>query len=1173
MAAYKKNSWSLSKIACIGTLLILPVQGVYTTIHTQAALAQQQTSQLSQQQLQQLAKSITVKILSGEKGGSGILIRKKGPLFTVITSKHVLEKNKSAFIHTSDGKKHQAELVKGINFDNKDLVLLNFRSSDNYKVAQLGNSSTIKQGDKVFAAGFPFEANASESRQFVFRLGRISLLLKSPLQGGYQIGYTNEVEKGMSGGPIISSQGKVIGINGIHAQPLWGNPYAYEDGTQPSDALQEKMRNSSWGVPIQTVAKLAPQFVSGEIVASDPKNTSTNKSRLQQLSSQIDNIAKEITVLINWGSGNGSGAIVAQQGNTYHVLTAQHVVRGNRTLTITTADGKQHSVNPSQIKILPGVDLALVQFTNSEKYQVANLANYSLDINDRVAFVSGWPVPKAKTQKLSRQFSTGFLLGWNRGTNRAMDDRSFSQGYGLVYTNFTALGMSGGPVLDTEGRLIGIHTAAEAFKKGQPSPIQQKSPRNPQLELGYSLGIPIRTFLAKIEQEKINLNLKPVANSLPKQLTAAEQDEIVQASLNLKPPQSNADQIEWLNYGNELWRSRRYKEAQSAFERSTKIKPDFYHGWYSHGMALMRQEKYPEAIKSFKLANKYNPESDRALRQLGDAYWYSGEYPEALQTFKQTIQLRPDDFILHNWLADAFNQLGRHPEALQAGNQSIQLNPNLAESYIRRSRTRSNLGDYSEAIKDLNKALKLQPDLAIAYVQRALVRYWQKDYQEALNDTKTAIRLQPNFVDAYWVSGLVHAQMNNREGFIKDFNKALQIQPDNAVIYAQRGYAHYLLGDTAKGIADYNDAIRLNSKLAYEFYTQRGDIRWIQKDYNGAVADYTQALSFRSSHVPAYIGRGKAYAKLGKRQQSLQDFNKALSLQPKNSLIYSSRGYSRLLLKDYQAGVEDYNKAIGLTPQLAYLFYNNRGNAQYEQENYKGAIADYTKAISLKPKDAVFYWNRGDVYLTQKQYQQAIADFTAAIRLNPDYASAYNKRGIALEHGKDYKGAIADYTKAISLEPNQGVFYSNRGGVYLTQKQYQQAIDDFTAAIRLNQENASAYSIRAIARDMQEDYKGAIADHTEAIGIKPKEARYYNRRGNTYLKNKEYRKAIADYTTAISLDVDDGDAYGLRSLAYAGLGDKQKAIQDLQKASQIFQKKGNMDNYKLVQSMLSKLQQ
>jgi len=57
------------------------------------------------------------------------------------------------------------------------------------------------------------------------------------------------------------------------------------------------------------------------------------------------------------------------------------------------------------------VDLALLQFTSNQTYQVATLANYSTE-EDRVV-LSGWPEPTQVTGKPSHQLSTGFLLVWD----------------------------------------------------------------------------------------------------------------------------------------------------------------------------------------------------------------------------------------------------------------------------------------------------------------------------------------------------------------------------------------------------------------------------------------------------------------------------------------------------------------------------------------------------------------------------------------------------------------------------------------------------------------------------------------------------------------------------------------------------------------------------------------
>jgi len=48
---------------------------------------------------------------------------------------------------------------------------MQFRANGNYAVASLGNSSNLKDGDEVFAAGFPFDAYWSGPGEFVFNGG------------------------------------------------------------------------------------------------------------------------------------------------------------------------------------------------------------------------------------------------------------------------------------------------------------------------------------------------------------------------------------------------------------------------------------------------------------------------------------------------------------------------------------------------------------------------------------------------------------------------------------------------------------------------------------------------------------------------------------------------------------------------------------------------------------------------------------------------------------------------------------------------------------------------------------------------------------------------------------------------------------------------------------------
>lgn len=243
---------SLLFVVCVGSILSsLSVEVLNSNVYVWGSLIKQQSVQLSEKQLHQLAESITVKVLSEEFLGSGAIVDKQGSVYTILTNEHVLRAAEPPYhIQTPNGRVYTANLPQAISFDRVDLALLQFRSTDtNYAVASLGNCPTV--GERVFIAGFPLVEKPDQNQSFVFRTGKVLLVLGKALQGGYRIGYTNYVEKGMSGGPLLNLRGEVVSINGMHAEPLWGDPYAYEDGSEPDPNLKEKMSRYSWGIPIE----------------------------------------------------------------------------------------------------------------------------------------------------------------------------------------------------------------------------------------------------------------------------------------------------------------------------------------------------------------------------------------------------------------------------------------------------------------------------------------------------------------------------------------------------------------------------------------------------------------------------------------------------------------------------------------------------------------------------------------------------------------------------------------------------------------------------------------------------------------------------------------------------------------------------------------------------------
>lgn len=208
-------------------------------------------------ELKILARRITVKIYSGNTSGSGIIIKKENDSYVVVTNDHVLSRGNNDYrIQTEDNEIYPATVIPNPRFNNYDLGLLKFTTEKEYQVATLGNSNNLQKGDLVIATGFPFTADSNIDNGFNFTQGFVTLIPNKSLENGYQIGYTNFIQKGMSGGPVLNQKGEVVAINGMHAYPLWGDPYIYQDGDQPSPEEKEVMTRSSWAIPINTLSRL-----------------------------------------------------------------------------------------------------------------------------------------------------------------------------------------------------------------------------------------------------------------------------------------------------------------------------------------------------------------------------------------------------------------------------------------------------------------------------------------------------------------------------------------------------------------------------------------------------------------------------------------------------------------------------------------------------------------------------------------------------------------------------------------------------------------------------------------------------------------------------------------------------------------------------------------------------
>ena len=172
---------------------------------------------ISESSLAAEAKLINVKIFGPASSGSGVILNKVNSIYEVLTANHVIEGVKQGDeveIMTPDGKYHLF-IPSSINkVPNVDMATIKFSSLSNYKTAKLGDSQSIRSGNRVYVAGFPLPTASVDKSIFRFQGGNVIANSSSKLKDGYNLLYSNPSLPGMSGGSVINEYGELIAIHG-----------------------------------------------------------------------------------------------------------------------------------------------------------------------------------------------------------------------------------------------------------------------------------------------------------------------------------------------------------------------------------------------------------------------------------------------------------------------------------------------------------------------------------------------------------------------------------------------------------------------------------------------------------------------------------------------------------------------------------------------------------------------------------------------------------------------------------------------------------------------------------------------------------------------------------------------------------------------------------------------
>ena len=439
----------------------------------------------------------------------------------------------------------------------------------------------------------------------------------------------------------------------------------------------------------------------------------------------------------------GSGFFVSPT----HIVTNYHVIAGTDKGTVNRVDNPTKYTIQNIVAVDEENDLALLYVV------IPNINPLPIGDSDKVrigeqVYVTGNPKGQQGT------FSGGMISRIQNGKKKRFQ-----------MTAPISPGSSGGPVLNNEGKVIGV------------------------------------TFMS-IEGGQ-NLNF-----AIP--------SEYVKALLKKRSPIVDVSTIfaetHWKR-GNTYFYFGSYEKSILEYDKAIRIKPDYASAYTNRGGAKMALGLHRDAIVDLNKAIHLDPNNSNSYYNRGGCMLKLGQYDNAIDDLDRAIELKPDSANSYAGRGQAKLRLEQYTQAILDLNEAIRLDPNNTSDYHNRGAAKFKLDQYTKAISDFDKAIRLDPHYVDAYLFRGFAKASLGLHRNAIDDYDKVIVLEPDKVPAYLNRGLAKMKLSQDAKAIIDYNLAIFFNPNGVHAYLYRGVAKDNLGQESEAQQDWRIALKLAEQM------------------------------------------------------------------------------------------------------------------------------------------------------------------------------------------------------------------------------------------------------------------------------------------------------------------------------------------------------------------------
>ena len=529
----------------------------------------------------------------------------------------------------------------------------------------------------------------------------------------------------------------------------------------------------------------------------------------------IAEIAKAITIRLE-GATQGSGFIYErdfkkkkspygdweiddpEKGYVYKILTAWHVVKDNtpgEEIGIIMPDNQEYVVEIEDIQKVEGIDLALILISSKKEYKVVESAPVEeLDKIKNSIYVAGYPLDNFNTIRVEK----GNVVNTTYWA---------SEGYGFLYDNDTKPGMSGGPILNHQGKIIGMHGLGE---KDSVESIKKKY----NIKTGVNLGLQTYLFARADKKrwakyiEYMDLKESPKYQDTPpefkvrtREMTIGDetfevestdrflysQYYLIQAEIAKRTNKLNLKQA--INYQDKalnILTLERFDGEDFSKEQLIEFAPIYY----SRGRNKKQMKDYKGSIEDYNKALEYDEINNVIYYlNLSESNYLSGNYQEAVNYLRIVINLTSDKSKLINssgmlfYLKDNYkiindiNSLDAiiTEEIMSNTITEKEISKNDEDKFIKK------IGEINIALELLFKDINRKKNVSAYLGGRAsYYLHGQKNYKKAIEYYSKAIDIYPFYSNNFFERSRAKWMIKDINGSCKDMERAYELGNEDA---------------------------------------------------------------------------------------------------------------------------------------------------------------------------------------------------------------------------------------------------------------------------------------------------------------------------------------------------------------------------------------------------------